>query len=349
MRAPPPLLAAEVAHRLGDAAGEEAALKAVLAREVRHLGALLAMGELKLRAGDERAAASWFRSALHTAAQAPPPPGMGLALERAAAMLKRSADAFERHLLGALGETARLPRLHHAVDLLTGKVPLYLQRPSMFYFPGLPQRAFYERHEFPWLAEVEALTAPMQAELAARLAVGDDFRPYIEAGGDRPSSTNALRDDSRWGAHYFWRDGEVVASHAAAAPATMAALALAPMPAIANRSPMALWSRLEPGTHIEPHHGMLNTRLICHVPLLTNPDCALRVGPETRSWQIGQSLIFDDSFEHEAWNRGRETRVVLLFEIWRPEIGAAEREALVRLFEIIDLYGPDGAEPDAAG
>ena len=51
-------------------------------------------------------------------------------------------------------------------------------------------------------------------------------------------------------------------------------------------------------------------------------------------------LIFDDSFEHEAWNRGDATRVILLFEIWRPEIDLDEREALARLFQAIDLFGP---------
>jgi aspartyl/asparaginyl beta-hydroxylase (cupin superfamily) len=49
-------------------------------------------------------------------------------------------------------------------------------------------------------------------------------------------------------------------------------------------------------------------------------------------------LIFDDSIEHEAWNRSEETRVVLLFEVWRPEIGMAEREALTAIFETINEY-----------
>ncbi len=112
-----------------------------------------------------------------------------------------------------------------------------------------------------------------------------------------------------------------------------------PRVAIASRSPTALFSLLRPDTHIRPHHGMLNTRLICHLPLITPPGCALRVGNETREWRAGELLIFDDSFEHEAWNRGSETRVVLLFEIWRPELAAEERAALTRIFEAIDSYG----------
>lgn len=343
MQAPPPMLLAQVSAHLGDTATEEQALSAQLAADPRHLGALLAMGALKARTGDDRAATAFFRTALNQANLTPPPPNLHPMLQRAAQHVEASTARFEAHLADSIGDAAKLPRIAHALDLLTGKTPLFLQQPSMFYFPGLPQRPFYERHEFSWLAEVEAATPAMQAELQTRLAGGEDFRPYVETRADRPAPNNPLKDSSDWGAHYFWNNGAVVAENATAAPATMAALAAAPIPEIKGRSPMALWSLLKPGTHIQPHHGMLNTRLICHIPLVVNADCALRVGPETRQWEPGKALIFDDSFEHEAWNRGTETRVILLFEIWRPEIGADEREALTRLFETIDELQPGQA------
>jgi len=83
---------------------------------------------------------------------------------------------------------------------------------------------------------------------------------------------------------------------------------------------------------------MLNTRLICHLPLIVPPDCRLRVGNEVRLVEAGKMLIFDDSIEHEAWNDSDETRVILLFEIWRPELDAGERHALTAMFEAIGLY-----------
>ena len=56
------------------------------------------------------------------------------------------------------------------------------------------------------------------------------------------------------------------------------------------------------------------------------PDgCALRVGNETRPWREGELVVFDDSMEHEAWNLSKELRVVLLFDIWRPELTHRER------------------------
>jgi aspartyl/asparaginyl beta-hydroxylase (cupin superfamily) len=78
--------------------------------------------------------------------------------------------------------------------------------------------------------------------------------------------------------------------------------------------------------------------LICHIPLIVPDDCAIRVGNETRAWRTGEALIFDDSFEHEAWNNSADTRVILLFEIWRPEISAEEQAALTTIFETINDY-----------
>jgi aspartyl/asparaginyl beta-hydroxylase (cupin superfamily) len=341
---PPLLLVAQVRNRLGDADGERDALAALLAHDTRNIAALLAMGENMARRDDPRGALSWFRTALAQAAAAGAPDVFRPMLERAQAFVARASADFEGHLQAAVGDDIRLPRLAHAMDLLLGKVPLYLQQPNMFYFPGLPQRAFYEREEFAWVADMEAMTASLRAELKAVLADGQDFAPYVATSANRPAPNNVLRDDPSWGAYYFWQGGAPVADHAARCPQVMAALDHAPMPVIPGRSPMALWSLLKPRTHIAPHHGMLNTRLICHLPLIAPPDCALRVGHETRAWEEGRMLIFDDSVEHEAWNRSRHTRVVLLFEIWRPEIAGPEREALIRLFEAIDLHGGAAAE-----
>jgi aspartyl/asparaginyl beta-hydroxylase (cupin superfamily) len=127
----------------------------------------------------------------------------------------------------------------------------------------------------------------------------------------------------------------------------MAALAEIPMPRIQGRAPIAMLSVLRPGTHIPPHNGMLNTRLICHLPIIAPQGCRLRVGNEIRTVEVGRTMIFDDSIEHEAWNDGDATRVVLLFEIWRPELDDAEKAALTSLFGAIQAHAP--AEEDQAG
>lgn len=337
----PWLLLAQACNLSGDAAGEEAALQSQLAIEPRNLPALLLTGEFKARAGDDRAANSFFQAALNQAsATTDVPAQLHPMLSRAQDFLAQTQARFEGHLLDRLAKSGvgDEGRIGTAIDLLLGKKQLYVQQPSSFYFPGLPQRQFYERDEFEWLPQVEAAVPAMRAELLAVLADGKDFAPYVEATAERPSAANPLINDPSWGAYYFWRNGQMVAENAARCPATMAALEAAPMPTIDQRSPIALWSLLKPGTHIQPHHGLLNTRLICHIPLIVPGNCSLRVGNEVREWREGEALIFDDSFEHEAWNRSESTRVVLLFEIWRPEISAEERAALTAIFETINDY-----------
>jgi hypothetical protein len=340
MTDPPAMLLAQAHNRNGDLDGEAAALRRILDGDMRNLPALLAMGQNALRRGDERGSISWYRAALAQAAATGAPPQIQPLLQQAQTSIAQSSRKFEDHLTNAIRDLPPLPRIAQATDLLLGKTSLHLQQPSMFYFPGLPQRAFYERPEFDWVAPIEAMTDAIVAELVAVRTQEAEFAPYVQTSIDRPAPNNPLRDDPSWGAFYFWQNGAPVADNSARCPAVMAALAHAPMPRITGRSPNALWSLLKPGTHIQPHHGLLNTRLICHLPLLVPDDCALRVGAETRAWRKGEMLLFDDSIEHEAWNRSNETRIILLFEVWRPEIGMEEREALASLFQAIDAFGP---------
>ncbi len=88
---------------------------------------------------------------------------------------------------------------------------------------------------------------------------------------------------------------------------------------------------------------MLNSRLICHLPLIVPPGGWLRVGGETRFWEEGRLLIFDDSIEHEARNPSDRLRVVLIFDIWRPELSEAERRGVSAIFDAIDAYSPNAA------
>lgn len=345
---PPWFLLSQACQMLGDTQGEEAALTALLASDPRHLGGLLLMAALKARTGDSRAATSFYTTALAMADHSGPaqvPQQLIPLLEQGQRFLQQASADYgdfltDKLAAGGIRQGQVSPRIDAAIDLLLGRSQVYLQEPTTFYFPGLPQRQFYESEEFDWAAAFEAAAPEMVAELNGLLDRQQaGFAPYVRTRTDRPAPANPLRDDPSWGAHYLWEDGAVVPDHAALAPATMRGLALAPIPVIAQRSPMALYSLLRPGTHIRPHNGMLNTRLICHLPLITNDQCGLRVGNETREWQPGKLLIFDDSIEHEAWNRGSATRIILLFEIWRPEITPDERTALTAIFEAISAYG----------
>jgi hypothetical protein len=328
---------AEMALGRSDAA--EQAVEAQLELASRDLGALLLKGLLRERAGDSRAASSFYQAALaQAAADGNPPPSLRQLLEHAQRFSASSGKEFEAHLLASIGADLS-PLMTEAVELLTGKRALYLQQPSVFYYPGLAQQRFWDPAGFKWFAGMLDLMPAMQDELRSVLEDDGAFSPYVHRTQHRPAPNNPLLGKQDWSAFHFWKDGAVIEENAQRCPATMAALDHAPMPRIPGRSPNAHWSRLLPGAHIAPHCGMLNTRLICHIPILTAPHCWLRVGSETRGWIDGVPLVFDDSIEHEAKNDGSQQRVILLFEIWRPEIPDEDRAAIARIFEAIGEYG----------
>jgi aspartate beta-hydroxylase len=111
----------------------------------------------------------------------------------------------------------------------------------------------------------------------------------------------------------------------------MAALAAAPQPDQPGRTPTAMFSLLQPGTHIPPHTGVSNARLVVHLPLVVPPGCRFRVGNDIREWMPGEAWVFDDTVEHEAWNDGSEARAILMFDIWHPQLSLAERGALTAM------------------
>jgi aspartyl/asparaginyl beta-hydroxylase (cupin superfamily) len=312
---------------------------------------LLARADEYAAKGDARAALSFYQSALKSARDARYVDPQTLAeLRRAQAFVVAKAREFEQSIERAVAgarpaDRVARTRLAHSMEMLRGQRQIYAQQPSVLYYPYLAQRQYFEREEFDWVPELEAATDDIRAELLALVESEADFRPYIENDPDRPyRDFHGLNENREWTALYLWRDGRKVEVNAARCPKTVAALEKVPLTAIGTRTPAALFSRLEPGAHIPPHSGMLNCRLICHLPLIVPKGCWLRVGNETREWEEGKLLIFDDSFEHEAKNPTGELRIILLFDIWRPELGAEERQAISAIFHAIDqLQGtPEG-------
>ena len=213
---PPPgfpwleLATAELVLGRGDAA--EAAIDRQLEAAIRDVAALLMKGRLREQAGDARAASSFYRAAeAQITFDGHCPPDMVPLRAHAQAYLASSEQDFTAHLLGSLDGTLS-PTMREAVELLTGQRQLYLQEPKVFYYPGLPQRRFWEVDEFPWLHDMLAFVPQMQAELAAVIEGGDTgFDPYVRHDPSRPAPANHLLGKADWSAFHFWRDGAVVA------------------------------------------------------------------------------------------------------------------------------------------
>lgn len=316
-----------------------------LATDPSNLRALLIKADLFHLDGDGAAAASFYQAAVKANPSGSNPPGdMQDELARAQAM----AQHYQDDLQGALQRTlARVreqaaessTRFADSVGILLGEKQVYLQQPKHYYFPGLPHVQFYGRERFPWLPALEAATADIRQELLGVLQSEGAFTPYVQRDPSRPAlSSGGMLNNPDWSAYYLWKNGSEVSDHAQRCPRTMAALRGLPLTQVPGRSPSVLFSLMRPGAHIPAHHGFVNTRLICHLPLIVPAGCRFRVGHETRPWVEGQAWVFDDTIEHEAWNDSDQTRVVLLFEVWQPELTAAEQGMVQALFAAIDSH-----------
>jgi aspartate beta-hydroxylase len=205
------------------------------------------------------------------------------------------------------------------------------QRPSLLYFPGLPATPWYARELFPWLPVLERETPAIREELAALLPRGEESERVF--GGDAAERLGLAGADGApsWRGFYFWRHGQRRDANHALCPRTSAALEVLPLVRIRGNAPEVMFSVLTPGSHILPHRGVTNTRVVCHLPLVVPEGCAITVGGEQREWREGEAMAFDDTYEHEAWNRGSSTRVVLIIDVWNPHLTAAERDAVAVL------------------
>jgi len=215
-----------------------------------------------------------------------------------------------------------------------------LQRPSVYFFPGLVPCAFAERGAFPWLKHLEAGADRIRDELRRLLEKrATSLTPYVpETGQPTPEGWDRLAGSMDWSAFHLLKGGRRVEDNAAECPATVALLEQMPLCTVQGHAPEAFFSFLKPGAHIPPHFGISNFKLTLHLPLVVPEGCSIRVGNETRQWREGECLIFDDSFEHEAWNRGDRTRIVLITDIWNPHMTGTEREAVQAVVKASDDF-----------
>ena len=205
-----------------------------------------------------------------------------------------------------------------------------LSRP-VFVVPGLRPKRYFDPAGFAGVAEVERATAAIRDEFVAltenRLGeFGWRLRGLHSA---EPGSVQT----GNWSMIPLIRNGSV-SEFAAACPKTMAAARALDLPKLGFISPSLYFSVLEPGSRIAPHTGLTNARIIAHFPLIVPGDCGFRVANETRRWEVGKALVFDDMSPHEAWNDSDRMRVVLIADLWRPELTPLGRLGVEALMDV---------------
>lgn len=314
-----------------------------IAREPENVAALMRKADLRADAGDDRRAVTFYRAALSAARRGGAATGVPASeLARAQAVCQRAERLFEEYLEESLansgfGPRQRPPRFQESIDILLGRraAESEIQQPRTYFYPGLPQRRYYERHEFSWSAELERQTEAIRDEMLPLVDDESRFKPYLYSDPSRPPR-HGLVDKPDWSSLHLWDNGEPVARNVEQCPRSAAAVEKLDLLRMPNRAPCVMFSKLKAGAHIEPHNGLLNIRLVCHLALVVPEGCMFRVGGENRQWREGELIVFDDSVIHEAINKGKSDRTVLIFEIWRPELDADERAAVTAMFKAVD-------------
>lgn len=144
-------------------------------------------------------------------------------------------------------------------------------------------------------------------------------------------------DRASWRVYGIWGFGAKNEVNAARMPETTKVLEQIPGLTTAGIS----W--FEPGTHIDPHLGFTNDVLRCHLGLIVPGNCQIRVGTEARAWEEGKVFVFDDTYEHEAWNHSDKERLILLLDFMKNPQKKYHRRLMLR------ELARGGADPTAIG
>lgn len=331
----------------GDFAGALVQIDRALSLQPYDFIALLAKGALLEKLGQTRAAVPIYRNALKIA---PPrdksPPAVLKQIDYAAALIERESLALrdqmraEVEALRGAVDPAILDRFDEGLEIYAGLKRAPKQEPLLLNYPRLPAIPFYDRSLFPWLAELEAATDMIQTELNALIASDmDRFAPYIAYPPDVPvNQWGELNHSRKWSSLFLWKDGARQDDICARCPGTAALLERLPMADQPGFAPTAVFSALEPHTHIPPHTGSSNVRLLCHLPLILPGPARFRVGNTTRDWNMGEAWVFDDTIEHEAWNDADALRVILIFDVWNPYLAEGEKAMITAMMQAQRRY-----------
>jgi len=313
------------------------ALDAALAIDPYFFLALMSKGTVLERMDAPRLAALVYRDALKIAPNAAElPAALAAPLDHAREVVANDALALADFLRERTGTTRAahggesLARFDECLDIYAGTKRVYEAKPVQLHVPRLPAIPFYERASFPWLGRLEAATPTIRGELSALLDAGmPGFAPYIAYPPGTPVNQWAELNHSRlWSSLWLWRDGVRQDGAIARCPRTAAVLETLPLADQPGFAPTVVFSALAPRTRIPPHTGSTNARLLVHLPLVLPGPAGFRVGNETRQWRLGEAWVFDDTIEHEAWNDADDVRVILILDVWNPQLSAAERELI---------------------
>ena len=168
----------------------------------------------------------------------------------------------------------------------------------------------FDTRQLPFVQELEPKWRAIRDELEAVLVHRDHLPPLTSISPD-----HAKIADDRWKVFFLQGYGIRCSQARERCPETSRLLDAIP------DLQMAFFSILGPGIKVPLHRGVTKGFITWHLPLIVperREHCSIRLEGEVYHWTEGESLVFDDTLEHEAWNDTDEERVVLLINFLRP-------------------------------
>jgi beta-hydroxylase len=169
----------------------------------------------------------------------------------------------------------------------------------------------FDTSKFPWAIELEKNFDVIHRELQGILAM----REYIPLFHDLSPDQKRISTGENWRTFFLKGFGYEAEQGWKRCPETMKTLDKIP------NLRTAFFSILGPNYHIPHHQGVTKGLIRCHLGLIV-PDqrdqCVMRVDDQICQWEEGRCLVFDDTYDHEVWNKTDQERVVLLMDVDRP-------------------------------
>lgn len=224
--------------------------------------------------------------------------------------------------------------------------------PSLIHLPGLRALPFWTQADKSGANRVAygavGVTRAVEHLQAHWTTIRDE---YTRVAPQRPSdyedaATEHKLHQGTWDWHSYMLKGQLQGDFATHFPQTTQILqTLRDEGLLFEGTPFgySFFSTLHPQSKIAPHTSPMNLRLRVHLPLLVpdedddnnnntgRPACGIQVGPLVRAWKAGQALVLDDAYRHEVWNETAQARVVLLVDLWHPDVTVTERREIVSL------------------
>lgn len=194
-------------------------------------------------------------------------------------------------------------------------VKIHRSKHATNWYPGLSRKSWYDPEQFPIARQLESRFAEIRAE-----ALKVNPSSYYEEAED-------IGRTGSWQVCMFYEQGRRNDAVCVQCPTTTKVIE--GDPAVRRSAGLIYLSKMAARTHIATHQARSNIRLRCHLAItIPEGDCAIRVGNEVHRWEEGKCIVFDDTFEHEVWNRTNQERLVLLVDLWHPDLTEIERDAL---------------------